>query len=89
MKWVNMTDVLFCRLNDHLFMINRERRMGSYDWSVFKDKTIVFEGTAPNIGAAKTICKELFKKIKDEDKNIYVKANGKLTRRRYTRSKSV
>lgn len=89
MKWVDMTDALFCRLNDHLFMISRERKMGSYDWSVFKDHDIVFEGTAPNIGAAKTVCKEIFKKIRAEDTNVYVKANGKLTRRRYTRSKSV
>lgn len=79
MKWVNLTDALFFKATDYMFMISRERRMGSYDWSVFKDKDVVYEGTAPNIGAAKTVCKEIFKKIKEENKTIRVKKNGKLT----------
>lgn len=79
MKWINLTDALFFKATDYLFMISRERRMGSYDWSVFKDKEVVFQGTAPNIGAAKTLCKEIFKKIKQDTKTIRVKKNGKLT----------
>lgn len=81
MKWVNLTDALFFKASDYLFMISRERRLGSYDWSVFKDREVVFEGSAPNIGSAKTICKEIFKKIKQENKTVRVKTNGKLTYR--------
>ena len=81
MKWVNLTDALFCRANEYLFMIKRERYLGSYDWQVFKDKEVVFEGSALSIGSAKTVCKDIFKKIKQEDKTVRVKANGKLTYR--------
>ena len=81
MKWVNLTDALFFKASDYLFMISRERRLGSYDWSVFKDREVVLEGSAPNIGSAKTICKEIFKKIKQENKTVRVKTNGKLTYR--------
>lgn len=81
MKWVNMTDALFFRAFDYTFMITKERSLGCHDWFVFKDEQVVHKGSSAKLGAAKLLCKDLYKQYKAENKTVKVKANGKLTYR--------
>lgn len=64
MKWVNLTDALFCRAFDHIFMVTTERKMGAHDWAVYRDGKAVFEGTTAKLSQAKSHCHTIYKQLK-------------------------
>lgn len=90
MKWVDLTDALFCQAFGHFFAIIKPAfRNDVVKWSCMNaDNVIVAEGGTVSITAAKSYCKEIYAQIKAADNAIYVKKNGKLTRRRYATSKA-
>ena len=88
MQWINLTDILVGKALGYIFVVHRERRLGSFDWYITKDGATTHEGTCPSIGKAKAACLAVLKTLK-QDGNIYVKANGKLTRKKYARTRKV
>lgn len=84
MKWIDMTDALFCRAFDHLFMIDKTPKLGAHDWYVFKDSNVIFQGTTRYVGAAKSICKEIYKDIKAAQPKVlkYNTKTGKIRMQR-------
>lgn len=88
MIWVDLTDMLFCRAYGHLFSIKKpEYRNDIVVWKcIAENNEIVAEGKTVKLTTAKNACKEVFKQLKANDKNIYInKTTGKLTRKRYAR----
>lgn len=89
MKWTEFTDYSFCRAYGHLFGIKKpEFRNDIIEWFCknLDDDSIVAEGKTVKMSVAKSACRELFDKLKANDKAIYVKPNNKLTRKRYATS---
>ena len=87
MKWADLTDALFCRAYGHFFAITKPAfRNDVVKWSVMdEDGNYVDKGGTVTITAAKAKCKALFQELKANDKSIYIKNNGKLTRKKYER----
>lgn len=84
MKWTEFTDIACCRAFDHFFYIKKpEYRNDIIEWSVRRGDELIAEGKTIKMSVAKSACKEIYTRLKREDKNIYVKSNNKLTRKRY------
>ena len=84
MKWTDFTDAAYCLAFDHSFYIKKpEYRNDIIEWHVKRNEEIIAEGKTTKITVAKNACKEIYKQLKQDDKNIYVKSNNKLTRKRY------
>lgn len=90
MIWTDMTDALFCRAFGHLFIINKPKyRNDIVEWRCIDgESNIINEGKTVLMSTAKSLCQGVYKELKANDKSIYVKANGKLTRRRYAASRT-
>lgn len=90
MNWTDLTDMLFCRVYGHLFSIKKPAfRNDVVEWyCVDEDNVVVASGKTVKLTTAKAQCKEYFKQLKANDKNIYFKPNNKLTRKRYAASKT-
>lgn len=87
MKWADLTDALFCRAYGHFFAIRKPAfRNDVVRWSVMdEDGSYIDEGGTVTITAAKAKCKVIYQQLKAHDKSIYIKNNGKLTRKKYER----
>ena len=87
MNWVDLTDMLFCKAFGHFFAIKKPAfRNDVVKWSCVDSEGIILdEGGTVTISTAKSLCKEIYKKLKTEDKSIYVKPSGRLTRKKYAR----
>lgn len=84
MKWTEFTDTACCHAFEHFFFIKKpEYRNDIIEWYVKVDDAIIAEGKTTKIGVAKNACKEIYEQLKQDDKNIYVKSNNKLTRKCY------
>lgn len=90
MKWVDLTDMLFCKAYGHLFSIKKpEFRNDIIEWHcIDEENNILATGKTLSLLTAKAMCKDVYKQIKANDKNVYVKPNNKLTRKRYAASKT-
>ena len=64
MKWVNLTDMIFCRAYDHLFVVHKDHYTNT--WKVIHTPTqsVIGEGNTGHIGKAKLKCKEHYDVIK-------------------------
>lgn len=84
MHWVDLTDALFFRAFDYLFVIEKEPKLGAHDWRVIKDGKVVFSGCNRYVGAAKSACKEIYKTLKAEQpvQIVYNTKTNKLRRKR-------
>ena len=84
MKWIDLTDALFCRAFDHLFVIEKIPNLGAHDWRVLKDGDVVFSGCNRYVGAAKSSCKEIYKTLKANQPTqiVYNTKTNKLKRKR-------
>lgn len=84
MQWVDLTDALFFRAFDYLFVIEKEPKIGVHDWRVIKDGNVVFSGCNRHVGAAKSACKEIYKTLKAEQplQIVYNTKTNKLRRKR-------
>lgn len=89
MKWADLTDALFCKAYGHFFAIHKPAfRNDIVKWSCMDgDGNYVDQGGTVTITAAKAKCKALYQQLKLTDKSIYVKSNGKFTRKKYERIK--
>lgn len=84
MKWVDLTDALFCRAFDHLFMIEKEPKIGVHEWRVIKDGQVIFSGCNRYVGAAKKSCKAIYDTLKANRpiQIMYDTESGKLRKKR-------
>lgn len=84
MKWVDLTDALFCKAFDHLFMIDKTPKIGVHDWRVIKDGQVVFSGCSRYVGAAKSSCKEIYNTLRANQpiQILYNTETGKLRKKR-------
>jgi hypothetical protein len=81
MNWIDLTDTLFYRAFDHIFMIQKPRyRNDVVEWSCFHKDTqdLVASGKTVRLAEAKTACKEVCKQIKGERRGVFIRKNNKL-----------
>ena len=82
MIWTDLTDALFYRAYEHIFMIQKPRyRNDVVQWSCFhkESQDALASGKTINITKAKVACKEVYKQLKaDAKKAVRAKPNGKL-----------
>ena len=66
MKWVDLTDALFCRAEHHLFMIKRpEYRNDIIEWRCLDSSNrIIADGKTVSMRVAKQACKDILAKLK-------------------------
>lgn len=87
MKWVDLTDALFCRAFEHTFVIYKQPRMGVKDWAVIAHdgNRVVAEGTTATMTKAKSHCKIFYDTLRKQFKEnnvLYRKSTGKLVKRK-------
>ena len=70
MKWVNLTDMLFCKAYGHLFVIRKAAfRNDNVHWScIDNDKNIIAEGNTVKLTDAKGFCKGVYLELKQVGK---------------------
>jgi len=82
MIWTDLTDTLFYRAYEHIFMIQKPRfRNDVVEWSCFHKETqdLFAAGKSIRVTAAKAACKAVHKQLKaDAKKAVRAKPNGKL-----------
>jgi hypothetical protein len=81
MNWIDLTDTLFYRAFDHIFIIEKPRyRNDVVEWSCLHKDTqdLVASGKSIRITAAKVACKEVYKELKSNRKGVFVKKSNKL-----------
>lgn len=80
MKWIDLTDALFCRAFEHIFIIEKPRyRNDVVEWRCQDaENNVVAEGRSIRLTAAKDQCNDFYKKLKAERKGVFIKKNGKL-----------
>jgi hypothetical protein len=74
MKWTNFTDYCFSSSYDHFFTIKKpEYRNDIIEWYIKHNDEIIAEGKTTKMTVAKAACKDVYTRLKSENKGMAYK----------------